>query len=512
MTNSKGAKTIVIGAGVVGVNIALALAEQGETVRCATIADQIVSFLIIVWLLVLFCVARMFLCLTAVVFSLPADRHAMHREGFCNGYEIVFATSAESLSSLPRAIQHPVNPLLTKWSRETTSLYSTVDNANFRVGEFVIARTEERENALRKECASAQVNGFPDVRMVTPQEAKTILPLLNDLSFRAALFWPGSTGVCRVATLAIIEELAGRARRKGVRFQGYSSVQSIAVDTTDGSVRGVQIIGKDFGLRMNVSRGVKSSPLQEVLFLPCQKLVVAAGAWSTALLTTCGVRIPAVNVQHLWALSQPLPSLSKYNRATAGGGSISPGFRHPYQASHTSLPGVFDADASIYIHQFGDRLGVGSYAHRALLVDSENITSHSNAELPFTPEHFHTSAKAAQELFPCLESPGLMNGGIEWAMNGLMTFAPDGYPLVGAISSRPNLFIAVGVWVMHSRGVGRYMAGLITTGEPPVDQQAIDGAQHISPSRFDRSLTAHTPEARNNIKNAYEKRCSMAKL
>jgi len=170
----------------------------------------------------------------------------------------------------------------------------------------------------------------------------------------------------------------------------------------------------------------------------------------------------------------------------------------------TTLPCIFDADANTYYHQFGNRIGVGSYDHKALLVDSESIALSSNTELSFCSNYFAGAKRNVEEIIPSIAplSPAR-------AFHGLMTFAPDGFPLIGPIPKREGLFVAIGVWVMHSVGLGHDLAHWIIHGSPPqgfaTKQLAPDrDFSPFSPSRKD-------PKTREAIGKSYEGRCYIPK-
>ena len=56
----------------------------------------------------------------------------------------------------------------------------------------------------------------------------------------------------------------------------------------------------------------------------------------------------------------------------------------------------------MYFRQVGDALGIGSYRHEPLLVESGDILDLEEApiapaEMPFTPDHFEAAMTAARE-------------------------------------------------------------------------------------------------------------------
>src|SRR4029077_5492457 len=102
-----------------------------------------------------------------------------------------------------------------------------------------------------------------------------------------------------------------------------------------------------------------------------------------------------------------------------------------------------------------DRLGIGSYAHRPLPVDVEELPDGTAmpSVLPFTEEDFVPAWQEARTLLPAL-------GGakVEEGINGVFSFTPDGFPLLGEAPELRGFWVAEAVWVTHSAGVARAMA------------------------------------------------------
>ena len=97
-------------------------------------------------------------------------------------------------------------------------------------------------------------------------------------------------------------------------------------------------------------------------------------------------------------------------------------------------PIVRDMDTNMYERQDGSGLEVGSYAHRPILYDPEDIPSVEEAalsptEFPFTQDDFALQMEHALELMP--EIVGDESVGIKYAINGLLSLTPDGLPMLG---------------------------------------------------------------------------------
>ena len=77
----------------------------------------------------------------------------------------------------------------------------------------------------------------------------------------------------------------------------------------------------------------------------------------------------------------------------------------PTRVGEIDYPIVRDMDTNMYERQHGGDLEVGSYAHRAILMDADDIPSIaasalSPTELPFTQEDFDPQMEQALELVP----------------------------------------------------------------------------------------------------------------
>ena len=99
-----------------------------------------------------------------------------------------------------------------------------------------------------------------------------------------------------------------------------------------------------------------------------------------------------------------------------------------------SFPIVRDMDTFCYERQHGADMEVGSYAHRAILHEPEEIPSIEQAklsptEMPFTSDDFDPQLEQAYELMP--ELLGADGAEIRYAINGLLSLTCDGNPILG---------------------------------------------------------------------------------
>src|SRR6185437_16267119 len=102
--------------------------------------------------------------------------------------------------------------------------------------------------------------------------------------------------------------------------------------------------------------------------------VICCGVWSPRLAAMAGARIPLTPAVHQMISVGPIALFDE-----------TPG--------EISFPIVRDVDENMYERQNGSDMEVGSYAHRPILLDADDIPSIGEAalsptELPFTSEDF----------------------------------------------------------------------------------------------------------------------------
>jgi hypothetical protein len=145
-----------------------------------------------------------------------------------------------------------------------------------------------------------------------------------------------------------------------------------------------------------------------------------------------------------------------------------------------AYPIVRDVDTNMYERQHGGDMEVGSYAHRPIVVDADDIPSieespRSPTELPFTQDDFDPQLAEALELMP--ELLGDERVGIRYAINGLISMTPDGHPLLGETPEVGGLWSAAASWIKEGPGVGRAVAEWMSGQVPEIDVHEADIAR-----------------------------------
>jgi glycine cleavage system aminomethyltransferase T len=164
------------------------------------------------------------------------------------------------------------------------------------------------------------------------------------------------------------------------------------------------------------------------------------------------------------------------------------------------FPIVRDMDTNMYERQDGTSLEIGSYAHRAILYEPEDLPSVEEAalsptEFPFTQEDFAPQLEDALELMP--EIVGDESVGIKYAINGILSLTPDGMPILGELPEVKGLWSAAAVWVKEGPGVGKSLAEWIVHGESHIDLHSSDAARFWEHQKTRAHVKARTAEGFN---------------
>ena len=322
-------------------------------------------------------------------------------------------------------------------------------------GGFEVARTEERMEELRRRMASARAWGI-ESSIVTPAEVVEKVPFLDPEVILGA-FWTPTVGV-------VDSVRAGTMMRESAEAKGALTVspntEVTGIDVEDGQITAV-----------HTTRGE----------IKTNRILIACGVWSPRIAAMAGAAIPLTPAVHQMISVGPVPQLAE-------------------RPGEISYPIVRDMDTFCYERQHGSDMEIGSYAHRPILHDPDEIPSIEAAklsptEMPFTDEDFDPQLEQAVELMPeVLSNPDVE---IRYAINGLLSLTPDGAPILGESPQVKGLWSAAAVWVKEGPGVGRAVAEWMTNGLPEIDVQGADIARFHSHQRTRAHVKARTSEAFN---------------
>ncbi|RYO82596.1 hypothetical protein DL762_006550 [Monosporascus cannonballus] len=317
---------------------------------------------------------------------------------------------------------------LSLFAKYTVEKLLSLDCFN-QVGGLEVATTSARLEELKRKHGLASSWGI-DSRLISADECLRIYPLLNRELILGGLHIP-SDGLASAARFAQL--LIARTQKAGVRYLGSTPVTGIA--RANGRVTGV-----------TTRDGT----------VPADIVISCAGFWGVEVGAMVGLSIPLVPMAHQYAKTTAVP-------AQAG--------RNP-QPNGAKLPILRYQDQDLYYREHGDRYGIGYYGHRPMPVDAASLgetpkhvdEQHMPSRLELTPEDFEPAWKMSQELLPALRETRVDEG-----FNGILSFTPDGLPLIGQSPNLDGFFVAEAVWVTHSAGVARAMAEILTTGASQLD-------------------------------------------
>ncbi len=322
-------------------------------------------------------------------------------------------------------------------------------------GGIEVARTEERMQELRRRMASAKAWGIPS-ELITPEQVVEKVPFV-DPSVIIGGFWTPSVGV--------VDSLrAGTIMRERAQELGALTV-----------VANAEVTG------MTVEHGRITAVQTDDGDIATDTVLIACGVWSPRIAAMAGVHIPLTPAVHQMISVGPLPELAE-------------------RPGEISYPIVRDMDTFCYERQHGSDMEVGSYAHRPILMDPDDIPSIDQAklsptELPFTEDDFDPQLEQALELMP--ELLGSEHAEIRYAINGLLSLTPDGAPVLGESPEVKGVWSAAAVWIKEGPGVGRLMAEWMTDGNPEIDASHSDIARFYPHQRTKQHIRARTSEAFN---------------
>lgn len=165
--------------------------------------------------------------------------------------------------------------------------------------------------------------------------------------------------------------------------------------------------------------------------------MLACGIWGPAL---AGLDLPLVPVEHPYVYG---PS------------------RGPAGCPPARMPFVRWPERHVYARDHGDRLGLGSYDHAPLPLDSAALEG--GAERAFRAEVFDPAIIAALDLLP-VRSRFVPRR----RLNGVFAMTPDNLPLLGPVGGLAGLWVAEALWVTHAGGAAAALAAMMTGREPAV--------------------------------------------
>jgi glycine cleavage system aminomethyltransferase T/glycine/D-amino acid oxidase-like deaminating enzyme len=323
-------------------------------------------------------------------------------------------------------------------------------------GGIEVARTEERMQELQRRMSSALAWGVEPASIVTPAEIVKLVPFIDESVIVGGFYVP---------SVGVVDSLrAGTIMRETFQKTGALHVspntEVLGIDVERGRAR-----------RVRTNRGD----------IETEVIAIACGVWSPRIARMAGASIPLTPAVHQMIDIGPVP-------------------RFVDAKLHIEYPIVRDMDALMYERQDGGGLEIGSYAHRPILHEPDEIPSIeesalSPTELPFTQDDFDPQMEDALELMP--EIVGDESVGVKYAINGLLSLTPDGMPLLGETPEVKGLWSVAAVWIKEGPGIARAVAEWMTHGEPEIDLHSSDISRFHEHQKTPAHVRARTSEGFN---------------
>jgi len=353
-----------------------------------------------------------------------------------------------STSHAPGLVQKVTgNKTLAAMADQTINKLLTVSNSDgpgfYQVGSLEIATTPQRLKELHRRTAWLQAYGY-EAEVVSPERAAELHPVLDATKILGAIHCP-TDGIAK--GVRAVEALQKIAESRGAIFKDRTEV--ISIEQEAGQVIGVMT---DQG------------------FFPAEIVVSCAGIWGPKVGRMFGMTKAFQPLAHQLAWTEDIPSLAN-------------------QTEEITLPIMRHQGEDLYFRQRFNHMGIGSYLHRPLPVESEEILPFDQAEVmpsqqPFTAPEWEPVMDLAGEIMPELKNAKITEG-----MNGMFSFTVDTFPLMGEWNGLKGFWVAEAVWVTHSVGVARATAEWIIDGHPKLAVHECDvnrfephqlGPNHIS--------------------------------
>ena len=335
---------------------------------------------------------------------------------------------------------HTLNgdPNVAKLQGYTIGLYDELERISgqscglHRSGGLLLADTPERMEWLKMAHARARYLGL-ETSLLTPSEAKALLPLIEERFFVGAMLDAADGNLDPYGTT---HAYAKAARIGGAEIHQQTRVTDLVrrpgggwdVVTTQGTIVAEQVVN-------------------------------AGGLWAREVGRMVGLELPVLAMEHMYLVTDEMPEVVAFNR----------------ERGH-ELPHAIDFKAEIYMRQERTGMVLGTYEKACVPWQPRQTPWDFGAQLlPPDLDRIAPSLELGFQHFPAMA-----RAGIKRVVNGPFTFSPDGNPLVGPVQGLPGFWCACAVMAGFSQGggVGLALSQWMVNGDPGFDVWAMDVARY----------------------------------
>ena len=332
----------------------------------------------------------------------------------------IHALNADPNMSALQAYTIDLLPQVEKESGENIGLHMT--------GGLTMAGTPERWEWLQSAYRVYQSIGIEDCRLVTPEEASKLNPIMSTEGLLGGM-WADREGY--LDTTGTVKAYASAAKKQGAEYY-----ENIKVESLSQTKEGWEIV---------TEKGI----------INCEHVVNAAGLWAKQVGRMAGIELPVSPLKHHYLISDTIPEIEKLD---------------------FEVPMTVDLEGFTYLRQDqkGVLLGIYEINHEHWAMDG--------APWDYGMELFQEQTDRIEneitlgfQRYPCLQEVGVKT----W-VNGAFTFSPDGNPLMGPVPGKRGYWCACAVMAgfLQGGGVGKSLAEWMIYGEPEADVFGMDVARY----------------------------------
>ncbi len=295
-------------------------------------------------------------------------------------------------------------------------------------GGLTLAGTPDRWEWLQSAYRIFQSIGIEDVRLVTPEEAGELCPVMSTDGILGGM-WADREGY--IDTTGTVHAYAGAAKINGAEVIEHNRV--------------LELHQTSEGWDVITEKGKVS----------CEHVVNAGGLWAKQVGRMAGIELPVSPLAHHYLLTESIPEVAALDK---------------------ELPLVVDLEGFTYMRQDqqGMLLGIYEINHQHWMMDGAPW-DYGIELLEEDIGRIENELTLGFERYPVLQEAGVKN----W-VNGAFTFSPDGNPLVGPVPGKRGYWSACAVMAgfLQGGGVGKSLAEWMIHGEPEADVYGMDVARY----------------------------------
>ncbi|MFU1783544.1 GcvT family protein [Haloarcula japonica] len=388
-------------------------------------------------------------------------------------------TTGGSSTHAPGIMFQTAEPkVLSQFADYSRRLYSDLEGADGHqayneTGGIEVARSEERMDFLQRRVEYAKAWGIEDPQLLSPEEVTEHLPLVDADQIKGGYYSPTDG---QVSGVVACDALAREAMDRGAKFVPHTRTED--VETKAGEVQAV--VTENGTIECNevvVATNIWARQLGEKLDVHLPVTPVEHQYTMTESLDELADSAVDITDHPLFENYENV-SGEKAKRLLVG----------------PDRPILRDQDNAMYYRNHGDSYGIGSYNHEPIVPDPQDLGGNDpdgeqGSVHEFTDYHMDNAThpdrpdkaprQASDELLPATADKEL-----EHKYNGMFAESPNGLPVMGPVQEYDGLWTAAAIWVTHAGGAGKALAEWMEHGEPRLPDGPIDLA-HCDVNRFD---------------------------